>query len=223
VSDPVFEVVTPAADAAARRLTTAARVRNVLRTPATSEDPLIEQLIDRASGMAASYCRLARDQRGEVPTFGAETLRATWYGEANNQRRSSRLVLPWRVPVSAIDSVLEAGTTLAADADYTLLSGCMLQRQGNEGPRTWSSGKIVVVYRAGWTLPDGVPAEIEGPLIDQVKLAYLGADRDPGVRAETVPDVHQVQFNVAGGDAIGESGLLKSFESALAPFKNWSL
>jgi hypothetical protein len=223
VSEPLFEVVTPAAAGAARRLTTAARVRAALRVTATSDDALIEQLIDRASGMAASYCRLARDQLGAGPTFGAETLRVTWYAEAQNARRGSRLVLPWRVPVTDIGSVVEAGTTLSADADYRLLGGGLLQRLDCDAPRAWSNEKIVVVYSAGWALPDGVPAEVEGPLIEQAKLAYLGTDRDPGVRSETVPDVHQVQFNVAGGDAIGDSGLLKSLESALVPFRNWSL
>lgn len=223
MSEPLFEVVTPAAAGAARRLTTAARVRAALRVTATSDDALIESLIDRASGMAASYCRLARDQLGAGPTFGAETLQATWYAEAGTVRRGSRLVLPWRVPVTAVDSVAEAGTTLSADADYRLMGGGLLQRLGDDALRAWSNDKIVVVYSAGWALPDGVPAEVEGPLIEQAKLAYLGTDRDPGVRSETVPDVHQVQFNVAGGDAIGESGLLKSLESALAPFRNWSL
>lgn len=223
MSEPLFEVVTPAANAAARRLTTAARVRAVLRVTTTSDDALIESIIDRASAMAAGYCRLARDQLGAVPTFGSETLRATWYAEADNVRRGSRLVLPWRVPVTAISSVIEAGTTLAASTDYRLLSGFLLQRLSDDAPRAWSLGKIVVVYVAGWPLPDGVPAEVEGPLIEQVKLAYLGTDRDPGVRSETVPDVHQVQFNVAGGDAIGESGLLKSLESALAPFRDWKV
>jgi hypothetical protein len=223
VNDPLFEVVTPAADAGARRLTTAARVRAVLRATTTSDDALIEQLIDRASGMAASYCRLARDPVGAVPTFGAETLRATWYGLADGVRRGSCLVLPWRAPVTAVDAVVEAGTALSAGLDFGPLGGGLLQRLASDVPRAWSSGNIIVTYRAGWALPDGVPAEIEGPLIEQVKLDYLGADRDPGVRSESVPDVHQVQFNVAGGDAIGESGLLKSLESALAPFKNWSL
>jgi hypothetical protein len=222
VSKPLFEVVTPAANAAARRLTTAARVRAALRVTTTADDMLIESIIDRASATAAGFCRLARDQLGAVPTFGAETLRATWYAATGSAYRGSRLVLPWRVPVTAVSSVVEAGTTLAANTDYRLLGGFLLQRLSDDTPCAWSTGKIVVVYAAGWALPDGVPAEIEGPLIEQAKLAYLGTDRDPGVRSEMVPDVHQVQFNVAGGDAIGRSGLLVALEDALAPFKDWS-
>lgn len=116
---PLLEVTVPAADAAARRLTTAARVRAVLRATTTADDTLIESIIDRASAMAAGYCKLARDPLGAVPAFGTETLRATWYAETDCRvRRGSRLVLPWRVPVTALASVVEAGATLTPDTDY---------------------------------------------------------------------------------------------------------
>ncbi len=87
----------------------------------------------------------------------------------------------------------------------------------------WSTGKIVVSYTAGWSLPTDVPAELEGQVIEQVKMKYLATDRDPALRSENTPDVWSGSYAVAGGDSIGESGLLKSLEGALSPFKAWAV
>ena len=84
--------------------------------------------------------------------------------------------------------------------------------------------------RAGsWSLtrlagrfPTEVPAELEGQVIEQVKMRYLATDRDPALRSENIPDVWSGSYAVAGGDAIGRSGLLVALEDALAPFKDWS-
>ena len=72
---PLFEVVTPAANAAARRLTTKENVKAALRSTTTDDDTLIEQYIDRVSAQAVRHCRLARAGT-TPPTFGAETPRS---------------------------------------------------------------------------------------------------------------------------------------------------
>lgn len=220
---PLFEVQTAAVNAAARRLTTKENVKAALRITTATDDTLIEQYIDRVSALVAAYCKLARAAT-IPPTFGAETLRATWYAESGCYfRDSDQLILPWRAPLSAITSVVEDGTTLTADTDYKLLAGGLLLRLDSVtfAPKLWSGGKIVVVYTAGWSLPGSVPAEIEGVVIDQVKLAYLGTDRDPGLRSDTTDGVGAEAWAVAGGDSIGTSGLLKPLESALGPFRDW--
>ena len=75
---PLFEVVTPAASAAARRLVTAAYVGATMETPPA--DAVLESYIDEVSARAAEFCRLAKDAIGTPPTFAAEALRATWFG-----------------------------------------------------------------------------------------------------------------------------------------------
>jgi len=219
---PLFEVMTPAADAAARRLTTKENVKAVLRETGTDDDTLIDQYIDRVSARAAAFCNLARAGTS-VPTFGAETLRATWYaGSGCYYRDVDQLILPWRTPISAISSVVEDGTTLTADADYKLLGGGLLQRLDSVtfAPKLWSGGKIVVVYVAGWALPGSVPVDLEGAVIDQVKVAYLGTDRDPALRSLDVPGVASESYNVPGGSSIGHDGLLAPLESALMPYRS---
>jgi hypothetical protein len=220
VSEPVFEVVTPAVNAAARRLTTAAKVQAALRLGVV-DTTLIESIIDAVSGECVRFCNLARAVAGPVPTFGLEVVRATWLGAGMD--RGSILVLPWRAPVTAVSSVVEDGTSLALNTDFRLVGGGMLERMADDTLVCWSTGKIVVSWTAGWSLPAEVPAELEGQVIEQVKMKYLATDRDPALRSENTPDIWSGSYAVAGGDSIGESGLLKSLEAALSPFKTWAV
>jgi hypothetical protein len=212
---PLFEVTTPAANAAARRLTTAAKVRALIGSPA-GDDAKIETLIDGVSGECAAFCGLARPANmGSPPTFGQEVVKATWMQAC--RERGSHLVLPWRVAITP-GQVVESGTNLTVNVDFRLLGGGILERLSGDAPVRWSNGKIVVPYTAGWVLPDGVPPELERQVIEQVKMAYFGADEDPRLRSEAIPDTYQASYAVAGGDSIGRSGLLSSLESVLEPF-----
>ena len=219
MNPPLFEVVTPAGSATARRLTTAAKVQAALRMGAV-DTTLIESIIDAVSGECVRFCNLARAVAGPVPTFGQEVVRATWLG--TDMSRSSILVLPWRAPVTAVSSVVEDGTSLALNTDFRLVGGGMLERMADDTLVCWSTGKIVVSWTAGWSLPAEVPAELEGQVIEQVKMKYLATDRDPALRSENTPDVWSGSYAVAGGDSIGESGLLRSLEVALSPYRVWS-
>ena len=220
MSEPLFEVVTPAVNAVARRLTTAAKVQAALRLGAV-DTTLIESIIDAVSGECVRFCNLARAVAGPVPTFGQEVVRATWLGAGMD--RGSILILPWRTPITAVGSVIENGATLVMNTGFRLLGSGMLERMAGDALVCWSTGRIVVSYTAGWSLPTDVPAELEGQVIEQVKMKYLATERDPALRSENTPDVWSGSYAVAGGDSIGESGLLKSLEAALSPFKAWAV
>ena len=219
MNEPQFEVVTPVANAAARRLTTATKVQAALRLGSV-DSTLIESIIDTVSGECVRFANLARSASGTVPTFGQEVLRATWLG--TEMDRGSVLILPWRTPIATVGSVVEDGTTLALNTEFRLVGGGMLERMTDDAPICWLSGKIVVSWTAGWLLPAEVPAELEGQVIEQVKMRYLATDRDPALRSENTPDVWSGSYAVAGGDSIGESGLLRSLEVALSPYRVWS-
>ncbi len=220
MSEQLFEVLTPVANVAGRRLTTAAKVQAALRLGAV-DTTLIESIIDAVSGECARFCNLARGAAGPVPTFGLEVVRATWLG--TNLDRTSTLILPWRTPITTVGSLIENGATLVMNSGFRLLGSGMLERMADDALVCWSTGKIVVSFTAGWSLPTDVPAELEGQVIEQVKMKYLATDRDPALRSENTPDVWSGSYAVAGGDSIGESGLLKSLEAALAPFKGWAV
>lgn len=218
---PLFEVVTPASDAASRRLTTKAKIKAALRDTGTADDALYEQYIDSVSAECARYCRLARSASATVPTFGQEICRATWLVTCRD--RGPTLILPWRVPITAIGSIVENGAALVAGTDYRLRDAGLLERVSNDAPICWSPQKIVITYTAGWELPGSVPAELEGQVIEQCKWKFLTTTQSPALRSEAVPDVYSASYAVPGGDSIGKSGLLLSLESALSPFKNWTV
>lgn len=213
----LFEVTSTEIVLASRRLTSATNVQTALGIGST-DTTLIESIIDRVSALVVQYCNLAKDVSGKAPTFAQETCRATWY---IGSRSGADLVLPWRAPMSSITSVVEDDVTLTAADDYQLTAGGLLRRLSDDASICWSTGKIVVVYVAGWTsLPTNVPPDLEARVIDQVKMEYQARKRDPSLRSEAVPDVYQASFLIAGGDSIGESGLLVSLEGALGPYRS---
>lgn len=227
---PLFEVVTPAADEAARALTTAANVRTIIGSLA-GDDAVLTVLINRASAEMAKCAKLARDTIGTPPTFGAEACRATWPAAGFGlyipapwvvPGEGESLVLPWRTPVSEIASIVEDAVTLAEGVDFRSMPGGVLERLRNDAVISWSRAKIVVEFTAGYDLPAEVPDDLEAAAIEQVKFWYASRKRDPSVRSETVPDVYQGAYSVAGGDSIGASGLLVSVEGVLSAYKDWS-
>lgn len=221
VDTPLFEVTTPAATAAARRLTTATKVQAALGIGSAGTSA-IETLIDGVSADCAGFCGLAAPANGATPpTFGQEVVKATWLDADHD--RGTKLLLPWRVAISAIGQVVEDGENLTFNVDYRLIGGAMLERMSDGVPVCWSRGGIVVPYTAGWLLPDGVPADLEMRVIDQVKMAYLQNPENPAVRSRTTERVGSETLAVPGGDSIGKSGLLLPLESLLERrFKNWA-
>lgn len=221
MDSPLFEVVTAAADVAARRLTTAAYVAATMTAPPSNT--VLESYIDEVSAKLAQYCGLASNAGGTPPTFASEALRATWFNTSGS--RDTRLLLPWRVPVTTITSVIEEGVTLVADTEYRILPGAMLLRLSSDTPIEWSTGKIVVLYTAGWaaTLSTNAPADIQSAVAEQVKYRAWSTDRDPALRSESEPDVYTGAWSVPGGDSIGRSGFLLQVEAAFAPYRNIAL
>lgn len=209
----------------ARSLTTVAGVKLALKISGTDSDALIAALIPRVSALVVDHCRLARDGAGAVPTFGRETLRATWYAESG-ACRGADLYLPWRAPVYSLDSVVEDGTTLTVGTDVVLPGaiGGRLRRLSGDAPAGWSGGKIVVTWKAGFALTTSLAANIDATIetaaIEQVKAMLLGADRDPAIRSESAPDLAAVSYTVPGGDAQGGAVLLPTVRDMLAPWRN---
>lgn len=221
---PLFEVVTPAANAAARRLCSVAAVTSIMdEGDIPSDSAETEAAIDAVSAQMAREVDLAADATN-VPTFAQETLRATWFKGCD---RGQYLSLPWRVPVSSITSVVEDGVTLTTGTDYRLLSRGKVLRLENDGetPTCWSSEKIVIVYVGGWaaTLSETAPVELSTACAEQVKYKILTKSANPGLRSYTVNDLRSETFNVPGGDSISKSGLLVQVDAALAPYRTVSV
>lgn len=213
-----------AATTAARNLTTTAAVKVALRITNTASDALIDSLIPRVTRLIEDDCGLASDAAGSVPTFGRETLRATWNVETCGSRGVD-LFLPWRLPVFSIDSVVENGTTLTVSTDYVLMAAKpgRLRRMSSDTPVEWNTGKIVVVFKAGFStttsLATNIDPGIEAAAIEQVKAMLYAANRDPTIRSENVPDVAALSYSVPGGDVMGANVLLPAVRSMLEEWR----
>lgn len=224
-----------ASTTAARNLTTTANVKIALKLLVTTWDALFDFLIPRVSKMIVDDCNLASDAAGAVPTFARETLRATWqidpaaYAGNSQSVRGVDLFLPWRLPVFSIDSVVENGTTLTVNTDYVLMSARAgrLRRVSSDTPVEWSTGKIVIEFKAGFdtttSLATTIDPVIETAAIEQIKAMFYAANRDPALRSESVPDVAAVSWSVPGGDVMGANSLLPTVRDMLLPWRKPTL
>lgn len=217
--------VTSAAGAgdAVRNLTTTSAVKTALKISNSDSDSLIDAIIPRVTRLIEAHCRLARTAGGELPTFARETLRATWH--VSEKARGSELYLPWRPPFASLTSVVEDGETLVVNTDHIIAGDgrtVMLRRMSSDTPTDWSTGKIVVVWVAGFasTMSSNVEDDLEQAAIEQIKAMLFGADRDPNIRSEASPDIGSVSYSVTGGDAMGARILLPSVRDMLATWRN---
>ena len=164
-------IVTPATTF---NLTTVAAVRTQLGLTDNSETENLARWISQASDTIAKFCNRI---------FAEETVAETF----RLRRREDGICLT-RFPASAIVSVVENATTLAA-TDYELASdggGGVLNRLRNDREGEWPIGKIVVTYTAGYALPNGLPDGIERAAIMLVSQYRNTSDRDPQIRSESI-------------------------------------
>jgi len=212
IGPDLFETVTAAEDDE-RRLTTKEKVKAELGETTTTYDALIDGYIDQVSDGAAQVANLEPDSAGSFPTFGKETLRATW--SENSCARGETLLIPWR-PKIAVTTVVENGITLVVGTDYRVENGWALRRLCNGLSIPWlSCYAVVVTFDAGWELPDGVPPGLEARVLEQVRLMLATRDRDPTLRSENSPGIWAGSYAVAGGDTISDTGWLRSLEAAV--------
>lgn len=159
--------------ATSSRLTTLDAVKRELSIAGTSEDARLLAYIDQASIAIADY--LGRPLGEETVV---ETLRLP---------ASSEVIMLSRWPVSAVTSIVEDGTTLAA-ADYEIDRSFVYRLSDDERIR-WPAVKVVLTYVAGYALPDGVPAAIERAATQLVVAMSASRGRDPALRSESVEGV----------------------------------
>lgn len=222
---PTFAMVTPAADADARRIVSVETFRTMsgLSTTELSAEAA-ELMLDGALADCARSCRLARAS-GYPITLAQEVVSATWvdcstvtwlYGGRSNQ-----LLLPWRAPITLIE-VTEDGVELEEGIDFRYLGSGVVERINSGLACSWPMNGVEVEYTAGWLAEDEVnpvPADVVAAVCDQVKLKFYQRNTDYTLRSEDVAGVWSGSYNVPGGDAISTSGLMRPLEDALAPFR----
>jgi len=157
------------------RLTALATVKAEIGLLATADDAVLTTLIDQASAQVAAFVN--------------RTLAVASYSERFDFRRPVANLMLARWPVVEVTSVTVDGTALTS-AEWIIEDAGCLTRQDDDGDLQDWLGRVVVAYRAGYTLPGAaarnLPHDIERAAIMLVVSAYQGRGRDPAVRSETV-------------------------------------
>ncbi len=232
---PSVTMVTPTADAAARRIVSLTQIRSLTGIPASGSgamaDADLELLLDGVLADCAASCRVVRV--GAYPlTLAEEVIRARWVDTTIMPYawrttwlplgcRSNKLLLPWRVPITDL-VVTEGDTVLVQDVDYQDIGAGVLERLSSSYA-AWTTGAIEVEITAGWQAGEDpeypVPANLVSAIADQVRYKKDQRGMDLTLRSEDVAGVWSGSYNVPGGDSISSSGLLRPLEDALALYR----
>ncbi len=192
----MITVTTPATNS---KLVDIAVVRSMLGIDGSGEDETLNGYIDRASDVIARHCKRV---------FGLEVVSE----QLRLDRLQEELILA-RYPVVEITSVVADGTTLTVSTDYEVdkAKGWLI-RLYNDRPCWWPHGKVTIVYSAGYTLPAEAPQALQQACLQLVKAFYLGADRDPLIRSESVTPMSSASY-FGGSEYLPPDvlGLLKQF------------
>lgn len=201
----------------------------------TEEDVGNEALnlrLDAALSSCARSCRLAR--AGSSPaTFARETVRAVWPDMSLmtawwRAGRRNKLILPWRAPITSI-VITEGETDLIEGTDFNYLGAGVIERIG-VGACWPISGAVTVDYVAGFIKTpedpsyeesegDPLPPDVVMLIAQQIKMGIDSMDIDQNLRSEDVPGIWSGSYNVAGGDAIDTSGLMRPLYDALSNYR----
>ncbi len=183
-----------------------------------SGDAAALRAIEGATAAIQNYCR----QQLVFVANDVVTLRS---------RGQEVLILP-ETPVSAVASVVENGTALVFDQDYTWTESGLLWRWSRGWP--WSvtypsiPGSVVVTYSHGYAV---IPQPIREVCIRAASRAYQSGLRTaalsgvPGVQSEALPDYtiqYQPDTAAGGASSLGASAapfLLPSEQVMLNPYR----
>lgn len=185
-------------------LTTLAAVKLELSITGNVDDAKLSRWITAASGMIHDYTRR---------TFPAQTYRETF---RPGERRDTLLLS--RYPVVEIDTIVENGTTLAADDAEAHADSGQLVRLSGDRAAWWACGKIVVTYSAGYATRATMPPAIGRAAIALVHLLRSSTVHDPLVRSKSIEGVMEASYQVGG---FGDGALPPDIAGMLAPHRDF--
>ncbi len=198
--------------APATPLVTRASLKALLGITGTAQDRTLDDLVAQASASAARYCNRA--------TFAVETLRDDVWPNRQMSSTSCAFALPptegciqlSRWPVTAVTAIVADGTSLVAsdpatgslagaDVAVDTARGQMLRLGAGGIPIAWCNGAVSTIYAAGYAV---VPPDLADAVARMVKAQYFARTRDPQVRSESIPGVHEASYWFGAGP--GSSG-----------------
>jgi hypothetical protein len=197
----MLTVVTPAPH---HRMTTVEAVVAECPAAAAIDDTQLTAIIEQVSAViAASSGR----------TFARETLRET----VTPARPPARLMLT-RWPIVEVLAVTIDGDPIATTGVEAEHGGFLYRVDANGYRCGWPSGRIVVDYRAGYSLPEDpaptMPADLQRAATLQCAAWIVERGRDAGVKREEIPGVvsREYFFQTRGA-------LTPEVEALIAPYR----
>ena len=182
-----------------------ATVKDDWQITITTDDDFLTRSITRCSRAAANFCNR---------TFAIETvqdqitLRRDRWPRMIVERPEILQLTRW--PLVVVTSVTVDGTALVAGTDFLVdATNGQLQRLNDYGNMTpWIGETIVVVYSAGYVLPDqspvtgalNLPDDIQDAVSRMVYTRYAERQRDPLVKSEQVDGVGRTDYIIPSGD-----------------------
>lgn len=201
-------ILTVTVAATTHDLTILDTVKEELGISDTTEDTLLQRWIKEESIRIATACNRV---------FGQETVSQT---VRLNAYEGIDAIPLRRFPVVSIASVTENDTALTTDEyEVDAGAGVIYRLDGADGRICWASGKIVIVYVAGYILLDGLPRDIEQACIKLVSHRRAARGRDPYLKAQDIPGVRSQQFWIATDG----SGFPPDVEAVIANYRVFSL
>lgn len=201
---PTITVSTPAVS---RGLILLATLKDELGITDSASDTKLARWIEEETDRICNHCGVAADQLWRR-TFAAEVLAVAYDpSEVDARDRKAPLILPWRVPVTAVAGVVEGGVALTAD-DYQLLpTAALLYRLDADGAHTdWAKAAITLTMTAGWDLStEAQPKALRRACLELVRARWLAGNRDPNLKVDDVAGVGRQEYwvNPASPDADG--------------------
>lgn len=201
-----FSVTSAASDL---NLLSIADLRSAAGVSDNSQDAALTVLGAQVSLAIARACGIAADGVN-MPTLKRETCSEVF----RLRCPVSRLMLARR-PVTSISSVTIATTTQEASAYEIDAASGRLARLSGDAEIDWPSGKITVIYVAGY---ETVPADVKLAASKAVALLNTEAGRDPNLKREDIPGVIEREWWVAPSS---DPLLSNEISELLAPYRQY--
>jgi hypothetical protein len=208
----ISRVITPATSRALVSLDQAKAALGI--APAdTSQDVMLQQLIDQVSAAIDNYC-------GRI--FVRQTYRdqnrfaCNWLGPGDEL-----LTRQWPIPLDdggvPVLTVSESGAALdPAQWEVNVETGALWRFDGSAAMTAWTANLIVIDYDAGY---DAVPPDVQGATLEWLTGRWMAIGRDPALRSETIPDV--ISQTYRGDDPATTQAMPTAVRDWLMPYRRW--
>lgn len=193
----MLNILTVTTPATSYRLTTLAKLSDSIGTAALGCDDILEEYLDRASGIICAYLDVPRAEDGTTTLASEELVERIQLDEASNSLTLARY------PIVAVDSVTVAGEVIA-DTDYLVRKafGEILRMDADGNQSDWPASAIILIeYTAGWTLPGvagrNLPYDIEDCCLRIAQRLWFDRERDTLLKSEQYVGVLSFNYQEA--------------------------